>query len=119
MKRIIIFLSFSIFFLIFYSSCKSNDSYNSGHVIKYVVSGTAKTVDVTISGQKESTEQFSNVIVPWHYSFTGYSGDFIYVSAQNNGEKGTVTVTILRDEKEIKTATSDGAYVIATASGSI
>ena len=46
-------------------------------------------------------------------------GTFVYVSAQNNQASGTVVVTIYRDGEVFKTSTSMGAYVIATASGSL
>ena len=40
-------------------------------------------------------------------------------TGQNNNNSGDVTVTIKRDGSVFETATSSGAYVIATASGSI
>jgi hypothetical protein len=109
-------LLLSLFVLPIISSC---EGFLGEYTMKYTVTGTASTVNITISGKNESTEQFSNVLLPWEYSFTGYDGDFVYVSAQNNGSTGTVTVKIFRSGNEMKTATSSGAYVIATASGSI
>jgi hypothetical protein len=70
-----------------------------------------------------NTEQLSDVPLPWFTSFTveveKYGYFFVYVSAQNQGSSGTVTATIYRDGSVFETATSSGAYVIATASGSI
>jgi len=85
----------------------------------YKVTGTASTVNVTYKNANGGTEQQSNVIVPWSYSFEieGY-GDFVYISAQNQGKSGSVTVSILANGNERKSSTSTGAYVIATASGS-
>ena len=86
---------------------------------EYKVTGTANTVDVTYSNESEGTSQESNVSVPWTYSFDGEEGQFVYISAQNQGTSGSVTVTIYRNGKKIEKSTSNGAYVIATASGSL
>lgn len=87
--------------------------------VKYKVTGTAETVDVTYENSSGGVSQESDVEVPWSYSFTGEPGDFVYISAQNQGQTGTVTVTIYRDGDVFKTSTSEGAYVIATASGTL
>lgn len=87
--------------------------------VKYKVTGTAATVDVTYENSSGGVSQESDVEVPWSYSFTGDPGDFVYISAQNQGQTGTVTVTIYRDGDVFKTSTSEGAYVIATASGTL
>ncbi|MBL7087099.1 MAG: hypothetical protein ISS28_08435 [Candidatus Cloacimonetes bacterium] len=87
--------------------------------VEYKVTGTASRVDVTYENEGGGTSQESNVSVPWTYSFTGEPGDFVYISAQNQGQSGSVTVTIYTDGDKFKTSTSSGAYVIATASGSL
>lgn len=89
--------------------------------IVYKVTGTASAVDLTISNKDDNTEQYSDKTLPWSYSFTKTenSWQFLYVSAQNQGDTGSVTTKILIDDREVETATSSGAYVIATASTSI
>jgi len=87
--------------------------------VEYKVTGTASRVDVTYENEDGGTSQEGNVSVPWTYSFTGDPGDFVYISAQNQGQSGSVTVTIYTDGDNFKTSTSSGAYVIATASGSL
>lgn len=87
-------------------------------VVQYIVSGTAPSVDVTLSNATGGTEQHTNVLLPVEYNYSTFSDTFLYISAQNNGTTGTVTAEcyyrgLLRDS-----ATSTGAYVIATASGS-
>ncbi len=86
--------------------------------VKYVVEGTADEVDVTYASVGGGTAQESNVSVPWEYTFKTERGEFLYISAQNCGKSGTVTVKIYVDEHLYKETTSSGAYVIATASGS-
>lgn len=87
--------------------------------VEYKVTGTAETVSITYENSDGGCSQESDVSIPWSYSFTGESGDFVYISAQNQGETGSVTVTIKTDGDVFKQSTSEGAYVIATASGSL
>jgi hypothetical protein len=81
----------------------------------YVVSGSAKTVDVTYQDADGDASQQSGVRVPWSLSI-GSGSDFLYVSAQNQGDSGTVTCSIRNNGRVIKQSTSSGAYVICTAS---
>jgi hypothetical protein len=97
----------------------SGPSHTSLPTVIYKISGTAERVDVTLSNAGGGTEQYSNVYVPKQYSYYSFSDDFVYISAQNQGEYGTVTVSIYVDDVLFKTSTSSGAYVIATASGLI
>ena len=74
-------------------------------------------MDVTLNNSSGGTEQFDNVPVPHTYSYKTFSDDFLYISAQNQGDSGSVTVSIYLKGDLYKTSTSVGAYVIATASG--
>ena len=89
------------------------------YTVKYQVTGTASAVDLTIENSDGGTSQFSDKPTPWAYSFTSKFDTWVYCSAQNQGETGSVTVTIYVDDVQFKRSTSEGAYVIATASGSI
>ena len=109
MKYLVLFLS-----LLILGGCGF-----SGEGVEYEVTGSASKVDVTYENEDGGTSQESDVSVPWSYSFKGYSGDFVYISAQNQGETGSVTVTIYKNGSVFKTSTSSGAYVIATASGTL
>jgi hypothetical protein len=46
-------------------------------------------------------------------------GDAAYVSAQNNGDHGTITCSIRVDGEVVQTNSSSGAYAIVTCSGRI
>lgn len=105
--------------LLVLATASCDNPLDSSIKVKYKVTGTADTVDVTYENADGGTSQESDVDVPWSYSFTGEPGDFVYISAQNQGQTGTVTVTIYTDGDVFKTSTSEGAYVIATASGSL
>lgn len=87
--------------------------------VEYRVTGSAGKVDVTYENEDGGVSQQSNVTVPWSYKFEARDGDFVYISAQNQGSYGTVIVTIFKNGGEFKSSTSTGAYVIATASGSL
>ncbi len=84
----------------------------------YEITGTAKEVDVTLNNATGGTEQYSNVSIPKKYSYSSFTDSFLYISAQNQGESGSVTVSIYVNGKLFKTSRSSGAYVIASASGS-
>ncbi|MBF0236546.1 MAG: hypothetical protein HQM12_02475 [SAR324 cluster bacterium] len=109
------FVSLGILLSLFLSACGDSDESTKG--AEYKVSGSDTAASVTYSGKGESTEQKSDVALPWEFSFKPEKGDFLYISAQNNGKAGSVTVQIYVDGKKYKEATSEGAYVIATVSG--
>lgn len=105
--------------LLVLASVACDNPLDSSIRVKYEVTGTANTVDVTYENEDGGTSQESDVSVPWSYTFDGEPGDFVYISAQNQGESGSVTVTIYTDGDEFKSSTSEGSYVIATASGTL
>jgi hypothetical protein len=86
--------------------------------VVYSVGGTASSASLTLTNASGNTEQLESVSIPWTRTLTMPCGDFVYVSAQNNGASGSVTCRITSDGASIETAESSGAYVIATCSGS-
>ena len=88
------------------------------YTVQYKITGSASLVDVTLNNSTGGTEQYDNVPVPKIYSYKYFEDWFLYISAQNQGQTGTVTVSIYYKDNLFKTSTSSGAYVIATASGS-
>jgi hypothetical protein len=87
--------------------------------VEYEVTGSAKSVSITMQNATGGTEQKSNEPLPFKSSFTAKNGTFVYISAQNDGESGNVTATIKVNGNVFQTSTSTGAYVIASASGSV
>ena len=83
---------------------------------KFEISGTAESVDITYR-IGNSTSQEKNVKLPWEYELHANRGDFLYLSAQNNGKTGTVYVRISKNGMYLESSQSEGAYAIATASG--
>jgi hypothetical protein len=87
--------------------------------VTYHISGTARTADLTYQNAGSNTEQQNDEVVPWIKSFTGHGGQFLYVSAQNQGATGTITCKIILDGVVVKSSESSGAYAIASCSGKI
>lgn len=84
----------------------------------YEITGTAKEVDVTLNNASGGTEQYDDARLPQKYIYYSFSDSFLYISAQNQGDSGSVTVSIYMNGRLFKTSRSSGAYVIASASGS-
>jgi len=87
--------------------------------VEYKITGTASLVDVTLNNATGGTEQFDNVLLPKTYTYDPFEDWFLYISAQNQGTSGSVTVSIYVNDDLKKSSTSSGAYVIATASDSL
>ena len=88
--------------------------------VVYEVTGSASLIFcITIENQDGGTSQYTDIVPPWTMNLSMYSGDFVYVSAQNGTDTGTVTATIYVDGAVFKTSTSDGSYVIASAYGTL
>lgn len=86
--------------------------------VHYKVTGTASSVSITINNDTGGTEQ-ATVDVPYSKIYSDYYDDFLYISAQNQGNSGSVTVSIYVNGNLVEQATSTGPYVIASASGSL
>ena len=90
--------------------------------VKYEVEGTASSVDITIE-TPSGTSQGSDKSVPLRtdagngITLSFPRGSFVYISAQNQGEDGTVTCRITVDGEVVSENTSSGAYSIATCDG--
>ena len=93
--------------------------------VVYEVTGSASSVDITMTDGNGSIEQATGKAVPLCTAsgecgirFQAGHGDFLSISAQNSGDDGgTVTCRITADGVLIDTATSSGQYVIASCSG--
>lgn len=84
--------------------------------VVYQVGGSASKASVTYTTPDGDIEQVSGASLPWSRSFSAHSGDFLSLSAQNDGATGCVQVKILKKEAVLKDAQSCGAFVIASTS---
>jgi hypothetical protein len=120
MKRTIIFMVIVMGLTGCYELYDVLDPYDPGEPdqIEYIVSGTCGISNIiTIENSSGGTSQFSDVALPWSYEWEMYysNDDFLYVSAQNGTDSGSIIVQILINGSVVETSTSSGAYVIATA----
>jgi hypothetical protein len=83
--------------------------------VSYRVSGSAERVDLTYRDAQGGTQQTSAPL-PWQHTFDARGGSFLYVSAQNKQNWGSVTCEILIDGETRTNSTSSGAFVIAECS---
>ena len=98
------------------SSSTPNYSEPTTFRVTYRVTGNASRASLTYENEQGGTEQIE-VRIPWNESMTVKRGAFLYLSAQNEGERGSVTCEIWVDNVKWKESTSSGAYVIATCNG--
>lgn len=87
--------------------------------VSYRVSGSGRSASLTYTNATGGIEQKEAVRLPWEQTFTGRAGQFVSISAQNQGQSGSVTCEILVDGVVVKHSTSDGAYTIASCSGAV
>lgn len=73
--------------------------------------------NLTYSNAYGDTTQQSNQGNGWYYYFVPKSGQFLYLSAQNQCDGGYVRVKFVKDGVTLRENTSSGSYVIATISG--
>ena len=93
--------------------------------VTYRVTGTASSADITYrsaSGitetQVQRTEGHTFDSQPWEHELDLHYGQFIYVSAQRVGDRGTVKCEILLDGQVVAQGASRGTYTFATCGGS-
>lgn len=90
------------------------------NVVTYRWSGTAGGVNVTMTNRQGNTEQASDRANDQELTIGSMRrGEFVYISVQNTGESGSVECEIEVDGTVIERASSTGAYVIATCSGTV
>jgi len=95
--------------------CSTADKLTNGKSVKYEVTGTSGSVSITIYNSTGGIEQYNDVTTPWDKTIYMKEG-FMYVSAQNQKDRGTVKVKIYVDGDLVKESASEGEYCIATAS---
>jgi predicted small lipoprotein YifL len=117
MKKLFTAITFLVTTLSMVSCSKDSPLYLGKSDYSYTVTGSSGSYNVTIEGAPKGTAQYSNVGSGWKYTWTQSGTRFLYVSAQNNKNSGSVTVSILKNGKIIATQTSSGAYVIASVDG--
>lgn len=105
------------------SACETSGSSGGGggtHTVRYEVTGdVTDQADMTFQNENGDTGQQGQQALPWTYSIQALEGDFLYISAQNDNDYGSVTCAIYVDGTLSESNVSSGAYAICTASGSL
>jgi len=89
----------------------------TAHKVSYEVYGTGSAA-LTYRNESGGTEQ-RTVSLPWEITFTRHSRDFLYLSAQKQGQSGAIEAVISVDGRAIQRAESTSDYGIASVSGSV
>lgn len=100
------------------SSSKKSTTSSATYKATYHVAGSASEASLTYQNESGGTDQ-KKVSLPWTYSFNGSPGDFLYLSAQNEKDYGTVTAEIKLNGKTVQSAETNDDYGIASVSGRI
>ncbi len=96
--------------------CCAQGFSNKTHKVKYIVSGATSSASLTYENEHGNTEQISKAKVPIEIPVEMRDGAFLYISAQNQEEYGSIVTEIEVDGKSYNRTTSQGGYVIATSS---
>lgn len=98
------------------SRSESRQAAPANYTIEYRITGSTNYASYTYENETGSTEQ-KTAGVPWSKKFVASPGDYLYISAQNEIDHGTIKCELLVDGVVVKHAESSGAYVIVTCSG--
>lgn len=82
--------------------------------VTYEATGDAETVDITVTNDMGSTEQYNDVPLPWRMDYDGFVASQPYIYAYNNGDVGSIKISIYINGKLAKTATCSGPYANTT-----
>lgn len=86
------------------------------HDIEYWVKGTASLVSVTYSNDDDAIARAINRELPWYYSFRcDETPRYLYISAQNEGDSGSVEVHIYVDARRRLSDYATDSSSVATA----
>jgi hypothetical protein len=90
------------------------------HQIRYVVKGDAHDFNVTFKcGHGSKVVQEPHIHKGWKYTFSGHSGDYVYISAQANQPHSAVSVMIYEDGKLVNKVAKAGDYPLVQVSGTV
>jgi hypothetical protein len=85
--------------------------------VTYVLRGSSTSASITIQNESGGSEQHV-VSVPWAKEFRAAPGQFVYLSAQNQGW-GDLEAVIYVDGQPLQSAEATQQYGIASASGTV
>ena len=105
--------------VLFFCIVACSNPFDTSIDVRYEVVGSAESVNITFENGSGGISQVANVSLPWSHSFSANPDEYVYLYAQNQGETGSITLTIYKDGDVFKRATSEGAFVVASVSGNL
>ena len=99
------------------SACSGSPTTPSGSEVEYRILGTATRASVSYRNATGGTTT-ADVNLPWVYHWSGArKGDFLYVSAFNRVESGTIKAQIFKQGTLFRESESSRAFGFASVSG--
>ena len=80
-----------------------------GHQVRFEVTGSPPSAWVVYSTLESGVVTLNSVSLPWSYTFTGHTGEWVEINAAGTNGNADVTVTIYEDGSVLMTGI-DGAY---------
>ena len=87
--------------------------YSFENKVEYKIFGTATSADLTFSTPSGGTE--TTVSLPHNIEYDSFADGFLYISAQNNDEFGTINVEVYFEDSLKSSDFCSGSFCIATA----
>lgn len=84
-------------------------------LVEYKVDGTAKEALIIVLNGNGETEYFTGVSLSRSYTYKEFEGTELSVSAQNEGDQGSVRVTIYYKGKRVAQHAATGQNALASA----
>jgi len=78
--------------------------------IKHEVTGSATAVSLDYKNATGGRTEKEHVSLPWFYSLTAHTGNYVFLVVMNEGVSGTVTATIYKDGSVLQTSASTSRY---------
>lgn len=115
---ILAFVVIGILVAVLVSTTDTEDIENLGLSIEgevtYLIEGTTNKASVTYVNDLGSMEQIAEVTLPYQKIVIVKYGTPLSIVAQNLSDSGTITCKIIIDGKEVKSATSEGGFVVVS-----
>jgi hypothetical protein len=118
-KIILLIMPVLVFAAVLVSSCDRRRE----HIIRYEVTGSASSVDITLNNSKGHSEDYRNITLPYSKTISVTLKEFdlfyAYVAAKNRGSSGYVQCTIYKNDRIVAEDEAWWPYTTASAYATI
>jgi hypothetical protein len=106
MRRLVAVLTTSLAAVWFCGAAQATGPVGPPPKVTYQISGSAPVADYISYQSDTGQSEQAQVPLPWRTQFTAFGGQVFVISAQS---PGSITCTILLDDKVVSQATANGA----------